>query len=340
MKRKLIATISLLLVLAILAGCSGTTTSSNPVLTTTQGSTDKYPEREITIIVPYAPGGTMDTAARQIQSSFAKHLGKPVVIDNRDGAGGQLGLTLGYNEKQDGYVIVGMPTPHLEFILALNSPGFSLADLEFIGGMTSDIDCLRVRKDAPWNTLQEFIDDAKKRPGEISFGISSLTSDNYLGIKTLEKATGTEFNIVDFGGGNPARIALVGGKVDAVHTNVFSSLHIADDTKVLGVQSDTNPFPDITDNAPTFNEALNIKVPALATGTFLMTTKKFRDSYPERYNELVKAFKAAIEDQEYLKMMSDIGESQKIIYHSPEEMRAILQSTLNAVDEYRDLWKK
>lgn len=299
---------------------------------------DNYPEREIRVVVPYSPGGTMDTAARQIQNAFAERLGKPIVIENRDGASGQLGLTLAYNEKQDGYVLAGMPTPHLEFMLTLKDTEFEFEDLEFIGGLTADITCIRVRNDAPWDTMQDLIDDAKSRPGEITFGVSSITSDNYLGIKTIEKATGVTFNTVDFGGGSPARIALVGGKIDAVHTNVFSSLHIKDDTKVLAVQWENNPFESITDNAPTVNEALDVDVPALSTGTFFLTTKEFKDQYPDRYNKLVVAFKEAVEDEAFITMMKDLGEYEKIIYSTPDEIKAKLQSTLNAVDSYKDLW--
>lgn len=306
-----------------------------------QAAKDAYPEREIRVIVPYAAGGTLDTAVRQVQPFFSGAIGKPLMIDNRPGAGGQLGINIVHKEKQEGYVIGGMASPHTEFMVVLKNPEFKVENFAFIGGLTSDPACIRVHKDSPWNTLKDFIDDAKAKPPETySFGVSSIFSDNYLGIKTLEEATGVKFKIVDFGGGGPSRVALVGKQIDAVHTNVFSSLHIASKTKVLAVQDDKNEYKALTDNALTINEALNAKVPALSTRTLLFTTRQFKEKYPERYKKLVESFKQSVTGKEFHEMKKKIGEEENISYLTPEESETLFKKNIETLSKYKQLWKK
>jgi tripartite-type tricarboxylate transporter receptor subunit TctC len=300
-----------------------------------------YPDREIRLVVPYAAGGTLDTATRQIQMAFAEQLGVPIMVDNRGGAGGQLGTTLAVKEKQDGYVIGGMASPHLEFILLLRKPDFSIDDFAWIGGLTSDPACIRVHKDAPWNTLEDLVQDARSRPAEsIVFGVSSLFSDNFVGVKTLEEATGVKFRIVDFGGGGPSRVALVGKQIDAVHTNVFSSLHIASESKVLAVQADENKFQELTGNAPTVSEALKTKVPPLGTRTLFFTTQALKKQYPDRYDFLVDAFKKAVHSEQYVSNMNKLGIFQNIDYLSPEALDAMVRNNLEVLGVFKHLWEK
>ncbi len=306
-----------------------------------QAAKDNYPEREVRLVVPYAPGGTVDTAVRQIQPYFSTVLGKPLMIDNRAGAGGQLGVTLVHKEKQEGYVIGSIASPHTEFMLVLENPEFKMEDFAFIGGLTSDPACIRVNSDSPWKTLNEFIADAKSKPPETyTFGVSSIFSDNYLGIKTIEEAAGVKFKIVDFGGGGPSRVALVGKQIDAVHTNVFSSLHIATKSRVLAVQDAKNAYKDITDNAPTVNEALKSNLPNLSTRTFLFTTRQFKEKYPERYKKLVEDFKTAVNGKDYHEMKKKIGEEANISYLSPEESYAMFKQNVETLAKYKGLWKK
>lgn len=263
------------------------------------------------------------------------------MIDNRPGAGGQLGTTIVHKEKQEGYVIGAMASPHTEFMLVLENPEFKTEDFAFIGGLTSDPVCIRVHIDSPWNTLDEFIADAKSKPPETySFGVSSIFSDNYLGIKILEEITGTKFKIVDFGGGGPSRVALVGKQIDAVHTNVFSSLHIASKSKVLAVQQDTNEYKDLTNNAPTVNESLKTTVPALSTRTFLFTTKAFKEKFPTRYKKLVDDFQKAVTSKEYREMKQKIGEEANIDYLDPDKSFALFKANVETLGKYKYLWKK
>jgi len=306
-----------------------------------QAAKDSYPEREIRIIVPYAPGGTVDTAVRQVQPYLSNAIGKPLMIDNRAGAGGQLGVTIVHKEKPEGYIIGSMASPHTEFMLVLEKPEFKAEDFAFIGGLTSDPASIRVNKDSPWNTLKEFIDDAKTKPAETySFGVSSIFSDNYLGIKTLEEATGVKFKIVDFGGGGPSRVALVGKQINAVHTNIFSSLHIATKSKTLAVQDDKNNYKSLTDNALTVNEAIGVKVPALSTRVLLFTTRQFKEKYPERYKKLVNDFKKAVDSKEYFEMKKKIGEEANINYLNPDEAAKMFNNNIATLGKYKHLWKK
>ena len=330
LKRKITILVVMLVLAMAISGCQSK-----------QAAKDNYPEREIRLVVPYSPGGTVDTAVRQIQPYLTDAIGKPLMIDNRPGAGGQLGVTLVHKEKQEGYVIGSIASPHTEFMLVLENPEFKMEDFAFIGGLTSDPACIRVHADSPWNTLEEFITDAKGKPPETySFGVSSIFSDNYLGIKILEEATGTKFKIVDFGGGGPSRVALVGKQIDAVHTNIFSSLHIASKSKVIAVQQNENKYKDITDNAGTVKEALKTDVPELSTRTLLFTTKTFKDKYPERYKKLVDDFKKAVTGKDYHEMKKKIGEEANIDYLDPDQSYQMFKINVETLGKYKDLWKK
>lgn len=179
-----------------------------------------WPTRSITMIVPFPPGGLADLVARPVAEAMSRELGQPVVIENKGGAGGGIGMGLAARAKPDGYTVL-MALSSLTVIpeadVLLGRPAmYALQDLRPVARYTADPTVLAVRADAPWKTVQEFVADAKKRPGAINYGSSGNYGTMHVPMEILAQATGSKLTHVPFTGAGPAVVALLGGQIDAV----------------------------------------------------------------------------------------------------------------------------
>ena len=179
-----------------------------------------WPARPITMIVPFPPGGLADLVARPVAEAMSRELGQPVVIENRAGAGGGIGMAAAAKAKPDGYTVLlalSSLTVIPEADVVLGRPAmFALADLRPIARFTADPTVLAVRADAPWKTVQQFVDDAKKRPGAINYGSSGSYGTMHVPMEILSQNAGIKMTHVPFTGAGPAVVALLGGQIDAV----------------------------------------------------------------------------------------------------------------------------
>lgn len=210
---------------------------SSAVVAFAQGS---WPTRSITMIVPFPPGGLADLVARPVAEAMSRELGQPVVIENKGGAGGGIGMGLAAKAKPDGYTILMALSsltvlPEADVILG-RAPMFALNDLRPVARYTADPTVLAVRADSPWKTVQDFVDDAKKRPGAINYGSSGNYGTMHVPMEILTQATGSKLTHVPFTGAGPAVVALLGGQIEAVSTGPATVLqHVkAGKIRVLG----------------------------------------------------------------------------------------------------------
>ena len=183
---------------------------------------EAYPSKPITIVVPFPPGGVADIVARPAADAMSRYLKQPVVIDNKAGAGGGIGMGLVAKAKPDGYTL----------LLALSSisilpeadkvtgrqPLYALDQFVPIARFTADPTVLAVRSDSPWKTLSDFIADAKRRPGAITYGSSGNYGTMHMPMEMFAHAAGIKLLHVPYTGGGPAVVALLGGNVDALST--------------------------------------------------------------------------------------------------------------------------
>lgn len=181
-----------------------------------------WPSRSITMIVPFPPGGLADLVARPVAEAMARDLGQPVVIENKPGAGGGIGMAVAAKARPDGYTVL-MALSSLTVIpeadaLVGRAPMFALADLRPIARFTADPTVLAVRVDAPWKSVQDFVDDARKRPGAINYGSSGNYGTMHVPMEVLAQAAGLKMTHIPFTGAGPAVVALLGGQIDAVST--------------------------------------------------------------------------------------------------------------------------
>ena len=183
-------------------------------------SAQDYPARPITLIVPFPPGGVADNVARPVAQALGKQLGQPVIIENKQGAGGGIGMAQVAKAKPDGYTLLLALSsisiiPEADKVLG-RSPLFTLDQLTPIARFTADPVVLAVRSESPWKTYAEFIAYAKANPRKINYGSSGNYGTMHVPMEMLGAASGASFTHVPFTGAAPAVTALLGGSLDAV----------------------------------------------------------------------------------------------------------------------------
>jgi tripartite-type tricarboxylate transporter receptor subunit TctC len=186
------------------------------------GTSPAYPTKPITLVVPFPPGGVADIVARPVAEAMGRDLGQAVIIENKPGAGGGIGMGFVAHAKADGYTLLMALSslsvlPQADTVLDRN-PLFVHKDLRAIARFTADPTVLVVKADSTWKTTQEFIEDAKKRPGAISFGSSGNFGTMHVPMEMLSQQSGIQLNHIPYTGAGPAVVALLGGQIDAVST--------------------------------------------------------------------------------------------------------------------------
>ena len=177
-----------------------------------------YPARPITVINPMPPGGTLDLQARAFASVAEKVLGQPMVVTNKPGATGMIGGLAGAQAPPDGYTLtvgsVNM-TNAVEWEIANGrKPPFTRNDFVTIGVFTLSPTLIMINPESPWKTLQDFMKEAKAKPGQLAYCSGGLYGMSHLPVEIFAKATGLKFRHVPYGGGGPCISAVVGKHVD------------------------------------------------------------------------------------------------------------------------------
>ncbi|MDB5795555.1 MAG: Tat pathway signal protein [Noviherbaspirillum sp.] len=187
---------------------------------------DPWPSRTITMIVPFPPGGVADTVARPVAQAMSRELRQPVVVENKGGAGGGIGMAQVAKAQPDGYTILmslsSMTTiPEADKLLG-RSPQFQLSQLKPIARFTADPTVLVVRADSPWKTAKEFVEAARAKPGGYSFSSSGNYGTMHVPMEMLKSTANVRILHVPYTGAGPAILGLLSGQVDAVATGPAS----------------------------------------------------------------------------------------------------------------------
>ncbi|VFR17782.1 Tricarboxylate transport protein TctC [plant metagenome] len=210
---------------------------------------DPYPTRSIELMVAYQPGGGSDNTARLIADVARPLMPQPVVVLNRPGASGSIGWAYVANGQPDGYRTVLMTTEML--VVPLMGIGKTTVD-DFlpIARFTDDPSSVTVRADAPWKTLEEFLADARKKPGNVAISNAGIGTVPHLAAAALGEASGVQFTHVPYQGSSPAIMGLLAGDVQAttvayaelrqhVETGKLRTLAVMADQRVQGLDSPT-----------------------------------------------------------------------------------------------------
>lgn len=210
--------------------CKGVAAAALLLLGAANAMAAGYPERPVTLVVPFPPGGVADTIARPLALAMGDKLGQPIVIENKGGAGGAIGIGQAGRAKPDGYTLL-MSLSSISILPAADrllerKPAYQLDQFVPIARITADPTVLVVRADAPYNTLQEFVAAAKNQGSKLSYGSSGIYGTMHVPMEMLQSSAGIKMMHVPFTGAGPAVQALVGGQVDAVATGPSSVMQL------------------------------------------------------------------------------------------------------------------
>jgi len=213
----------------------------------------KFPEKPVTYLIPFNPGGESDIFARAQQPLMEKELGTNVLISYKTGGGGSVGWGELVRSKPDGYFSAGFNLPHIILQpLQRKSSGYQTKDIEPVMIFMSTPNILAVPKDSPINTLADFIKVAKEKPGAMTLGGSGSNTANHLGVVSLNKLADVTISYVPFTGTGDAMPAFLGGHVNGLMTYTTMGIQYKNDMKVLAVATEER-FPGLPD-VPTFKE--------------------------------------------------------------------------------------
>jgi len=247
----------------------------------------EYPTKPVNIIVNYGPGGGTDLPARALSSVITDFLGQPMIVMNKPGGGAQIGSAFVAKSRPDGYTLL-LSYGGLEQTFA---PHLRKLPYDPINGFIpitpiSIYDCVAlVKADAPWNSLKELIEDAKKNPGKIKFGRSGTFGTNHLLSLLFKKESGIEMKInLPFKGGSKTMTGLLGGHIDVAFLGHPISVEHYRSGKVRFLASSGKKRNKFTPKVPTFleqgyNVVLgNVKGIAVPKGTPSEIVTKLHDS--------------------------------------------------------------
>ena len=261
----------------------------------------KFPDRPITLLVPYSAGGTTDLCLRILASIAGAELGQPIIVGNKPGGSGTVCYGILKNAKPDGYTIGGFTTSGAVVAPHLGKVAFNTKeDFTFIVQFAEYFKGLAVKGDAPWNSFKELLEYAKRNPGKVSYATSGATSIDALTMRIIAKEANADMIMVPYKGGHPAVAACLGGHVTAVVASELSEPVKAGKLKLLGVfnEQSSASFPE----APAFSD-LGIKVEAAYWGGIAGP----KGIEADKVKILHDAFKKGIESNSYKKLVKRLN---------------------------------
>jgi tripartite-type tricarboxylate transporter receptor subunit TctC len=214
-----------------------------------------WPERPLQLIVPFAAAGGTDISARTMAQFLERELGQPVVVQNRPGAGGEIGLSAIADARPDGYTIGIINTPGIVTIPIERSPRWSLASFTFIAGVVEDPTTFAVHPESPMRSIADLVTAARAKPGEVTVGTQGVGSAGHISALLLEQAAGIRFECVSYAGSAPAAVALMRRDIQVTTASLGESLTFAQQQpwRVLGLMSSGRS--EFARDVPTFKEA-------------------------------------------------------------------------------------
>ncbi len=226
-----------------------------------------YPDRPVRLVVPFAPGGASDFVGRVLQPSYTDELGQQVVVDNRAGAAGNIGVEVTARSTPDGYTLllgnVGA--------MAINPglyPAFPFHPLRDFISVTQVVDVpsiLVANLSFPPNTVKDFIAYAKANPGKLNFGSGGAGSQNRLEMESFVRKMGLKLTHVPYKGAGPANIALMGNEVQVMFTTLSSAVNFVKQNRLKAMAVTAPERVAVLPDVPTMPE---LGYPAMGTGSW------------------------------------------------------------------------
>jgi tripartite-type tricarboxylate transporter receptor subunit TctC len=304
-------------------------------LTAVTAQAQDFPKRAITMIVPFAAGGTSDVIARVVAEQMARNLGQPIILENVVGAGGSTALARAARAEPDGYTIAigNAGTSAATYTIYPKLP-FTPDSFVPIGMVAKTFGIVALRKDFPAATLKEFITYAKANPGKVNLGHAGVGSSNYLICKSFVAAAGIDVTLVGYRGAAPALTDAIGGQIDGVCDSAASVSQAIDDKLVRGIVVGSTVRLGSLPDLPTSTEAGLPEFEAQGwNGLFAP-----KGTPPEIVAKLNASAQTAVESDAVKKRFVDLSTvAPDANEHTPEVLQ---QLVTRDVAKYREMLKE
>jgi tripartite-type tricarboxylate transporter receptor subunit TctC len=282
-----------------------------------------YPTKPISILVVFGPGGSSDSMTRVLASKAEKMLGQPVSVENNGGGGGTVGLGIIAKARPDGYRIAQCVSIGLIGIPQFRAVTYTLDDFVPIMQYATGETGLAVRSDAPFKTLKEFVEYAKKNPGKVTYSTTAIGSTTHLVMEYIGKKEGITWTHVPFPGFADCVTALLGGHVTAVSGDTTWIPYVKEGTlRLLGTHGEKRMkiFP----NVPTFREQGYDYVNP--TTYVIVAPKGTPQPIAKRLEE---TFHKAMDDPDFVRIADQFN--NPIFYRNSEETMKFLRQQYVAI---------
>lgn len=286
-----------------------------------------YPNRPINFICPWPAGSISDTTMRVLAKLASDELGQPIVVENRAGASGMLGVKSMTNAKPDGYTIGQIPLSVTRFSQLGTVKIDALKDITYIARVAGLAFGIVVRADSPFKDMKSLMAYAKANPGKLTYGSPGVGNQTHIGMESLLKSSGVSMTHVPFKGGNEATQALLGGHVDLVaDSSTWAPFVESGQLRLLSTWGEQRlkRFPNVpTLKEQGFNLVMNapggIGAPA---GLPVAVETRLREAF--RKAALNPAFQAALDKYDMIVMYQDAKDYRAFIEQSYREETALI----------------
>ncbi len=297
-----------------------------------------WPSKNITMIVPFGAGGSIDRFARGLAQHWEKQLdGTSIIVENRPGASGLLGAMTFLKAPADGHTLFIGIQPTLSMNIQVQDAPFSLADFHFVNFEQQDYGDVVVSADSRFDTLQSFVDEARAKPGKLSAAMILGGGTSLFGLALLDEL-GLDVRVVTFDSGGALRTNMLGNHSDVTISGAYGDVSLGDKARVLGVAS-ARPFPGLPSAVPVTQAYPDINVPELGDSRFLAVHAGFPKAHPDAYARLVETYKKTFESDEYQAYLKKTGTDVISQYVGAEASEKISSGMDAVVTRFKDVLK-
>jgi tripartite-type tricarboxylate transporter receptor subunit TctC len=278
----------------------------------------EYPTKTIQIVNPFPPGAVTDILARLLTDKLSASLGQSVVVVNKTGGGGAVGIKAVKDAPPDGYTVLIAPPPIALIPLARKGIGFQLSDFAplNLAGRTPAV--MIVKADSPWKTLEDLVAEAKKKPGQLTFGTPGTGTSGHFTMELFKKETGVDFIHVPLGGEAPVATGVLGGNI---HTSIIGLGTVRPHLEAGGLRALVVATQKRIKELPTVPTTFEKGLPAVEASPWFVFFVR-ADTPPAIANRLAKVFKDALVDKDIAAKVEKAGVSVENI--GPEETKKFL----------------
>ena len=304
----------------------------------------EYPDRPITIIVPFAVGGGSDILARLVQPYLKEALGAPaVIVENKPGGGGAVGVSTFARSRADGYTLLCQDfTAVVLTSMLVENPGFEMEDLIPVITVTYDPRYFFVRKESPYKDMNDLVEDARKRPGRVTIAVPQGSGAHWQ-LEYIKKVMDLPVQTVGYAGGGPAMTALLGGHVDAFESDALGRVPVREKLRAIGVVASkrTDLFPEANPcvEHKVFKEKGITRLAEAPYAGAIWVHREVKEKHPDIFNKLESALFKVKDNPGFLERAKTLNLDKISAWYGPQKSLEMRDDIIKGFKQYPDIVK-